>query len=149
MHKAKHSLEKESLLVLYYSFIHTYINYENITWASTNKTINNLQSHAIRIIYYKDRFAHARELFQKSKYLNVFQLNISNNLLFMHRIKSEAAPKIFEDNFREPKHKYLSNLSTSNSITSPFKLNKSKYGISVRGHYRGTLLLTLRKCKIM
>ena len=36
--KAKHYLNKRSLLVLYYSFIHTYINYGNIAWGSTNRT---------------------------------------------------------------------------------------------------------------
>ena len=36
--KAKHYLNKRSLLVLYYSFIHTYINYGNIAWRSTNIT---------------------------------------------------------------------------------------------------------------
>ena len=30
LYKAKHYLEKRSLLLLYYSFIHTYINYRNI-----------------------------------------------------------------------------------------------------------------------
>ena len=38
LYKAKHYLNKRSLLVLYYSFIHTYINYGNITWGSTNRT---------------------------------------------------------------------------------------------------------------
>ena len=38
LYKAKHYLNKRSLLVLYYSFIHTYINYGNIAWGSTNKT---------------------------------------------------------------------------------------------------------------
>ena len=41
LYKAKHCLNKRSLLVLYYSFIHTYINYGNIAWGSTNST--NLQ----------------------------------------------------------------------------------------------------------
>ena len=36
--KAKHYLNKRSLLVLYYSFIDTLINYRNIAWGSTNRT---------------------------------------------------------------------------------------------------------------
>ena len=135
--KAKHYLNKRSLLVLYYSFIHTYINYGNIAWGSTNRTnfkkINSLQKHAIRIIHCKDRFAHARELFQESKILNVFQLNILNNLVFMHKIKSQTAPKIFQNKFRKPTHKYPTNFSTSNYSIPPFKLSKSKYRISIRG----------------
>ena len=102
LYKAKRYLEKRSLLVLYYSFLHTYINYGNIAWASTNKTIQQSTKYAIRIIHCKDR-----ELFRKSKYLNVFQINILNNLLFMHQTKSQTAPKIFQDNFRKPTHKYL------------------------------------------
>ena len=38
LYKAKHSLNKRSLLVLNYSFIHTYINSGNIAWGSTNRT---------------------------------------------------------------------------------------------------------------
>ena len=37
-YKAKHYLNKRSLLMLYYSFIITYINYGNIAWGSTNRT---------------------------------------------------------------------------------------------------------------
>ena len=137
LYKAKHYLNKRSLLVLYYSFIHTYINYGNIAWGSTNRTnfkkINSLQKHAIRIIHCKDRFAYARELFRESKILNVFQLNILNNLVFMHKIKSQTAPKIFQNKFRKPTHKYPTNFSTSNYSIPPFKLSKSKYRISIRG----------------
>ena len=134
---AKHYLNKRCFLVFYYSFIHTYINYGNIAWGSTNRTnlkkINSLQKHAIWIIHCKDRFAYARELFRESKILNVFQLNILNNLVFMHKIKSQTAPKIFQNKFRKPTHKYPTNFSTSNYSIPPFKLSKSKYRISIRG----------------
>ena len=137
LYKAKQYLNKRSLLVLYYSFIHTYTNYGNIAWGSTNRTnlkkINSLQKHAIRIRHFKDRFAHAGELFRESKILNVFQLNILNNLVFMHKIKSQTAPKIFQNKLRKPAHKYPINFSTSNYSIPPFKLSKSKYRISIRG----------------
>ena len=38
LYKAKHYLNKRSILVLYYSFIRTCINYGNIVWGSTNRT---------------------------------------------------------------------------------------------------------------
>ena len=38
LYKAKHYLKKRSLLVLYYSFIHTYISYENIALRNNNRT---------------------------------------------------------------------------------------------------------------
>ena len=135
--KAKHYLNKWSLLVLYYSFIHTYINYGNIAWGCTNRTnlkkTNSLQKQAIRILNCKDRFAHARELFRESKTLNVFQLNILNNLFFMHKVKSQIAPKIFQSKFCKPAHKDPTNFSTSNYSIPPFKLSNPKYRISIRG----------------
>ena len=84
-------------------------------------------------MHYKDRLAHARELFRESKIFNVFQLNILNNVIFMHKIKSQTAPKIFQKKFRKPTHKYPTNLSASNYIIPPFKLSKSKYRITIRG----------------
>ena len=68
MCKAKPFLGKDSLLSLYLSYIHTYINYTNLTWASTYKTnlemIHSQQKHALRIVYNKDRYYHTKELFR-------------------------------------------------------------------------------------
>ena len=36
--KARNYLSKESLLSLYYAYIHTYVNYANLAWASTVRT---------------------------------------------------------------------------------------------------------------
>ena len=51
MCKAKPSLDNDSLLPLYYSYIHSYINYTNLAWASTHKTnlkkIHSQQKHAL------------------------------------------------------------------------------------------------------
>ena len=38
LYRAKPFLGKHSLLTLHYSYIHTYLNYANLSWASTNKT---------------------------------------------------------------------------------------------------------------
>ena len=38
MFKAKTLLDLRLILDLYYSFIHNYLNYENIAWVSTNTT---------------------------------------------------------------------------------------------------------------
>ena len=127
LYKAKHYLNKISLLVLYYSFIHIYINYENVAWGSTNgtnlKKINSLQKHVNRIIHCKDRFAHARTLFWESKIFNVFHLNILNNLVFMHKIKCQKPPKIFQNKFCKPIHNYPTNFSTSKYSIPPFKIS--------------------------
>ena len=50
-YKAKFYLNKDSLLALYFSYIHFYINYTNLVWGSTHRTylrnINSQQKHAL------------------------------------------------------------------------------------------------------
>ena len=92
------------------------------------KSSNNQRKHVIRIKRCKDRFTHARELFREIRTLNVFQLNILNSLVFVHKIKSQTAPKIFQHKFRKPTHKY----PKVNYRIPSFKLTKPKYRIWIR-----------------
>ena len=54
LYRAKSFLDKNSLLTLCYSYIHTYLNYANLSWGSTNRTnlkkLLSQQKHAVRII---------------------------------------------------------------------------------------------------
>ena len=45
IYRAKLFLDKNLLLTLYYSYIHTYLNYANLSWGSTNRT--NLKSYSV------------------------------------------------------------------------------------------------------
>ena len=98
--------------------MHAYIDYGNIAWGRTNRTnlkkVKSEQKDAMRIICCKNRFTPTRELFRERKILSVFQLNILNSLVFMHKIKPQAAPKIFQNKFRNPAHKHLKSFSPSN-----------------------------------
>ena len=73
MYKAKPFLDKDSLLSLYFSGIHSYINYANLAWASKHKTnlkkVYSQQKHALRIVYNKDRYYHTTELLRFSSVL--------------------------------------------------------------------------------
>ena len=72
MYKAKPFLDKDSLLsqFLLYSFIHKYVS---SAWASTHKTnlkkIHSQEKHALRILYYNDRYYHAKNRLQRNKCL--------------------------------------------------------------------------------
>ena len=137
LYKAKPYIDKHSLLSLYHSYIHSYINYGNIAWGSTTRTnlkkIYCQQKHAIRIVYSKDRLSHTRELFKQGKVLNVYQVNISKNLVFMHQINSNTVPTTVLNKFKKPTHNYPTNFAGTNYSKPLFKLNKSKYRISIRG----------------
>ena len=69
LYKARSYLDKKALLCLYYSYIHSYLNYANEAWCSTNRTylkkLQSQQKDAIRIIFHENKFAHTRELFKE------------------------------------------------------------------------------------
>ena len=43
-------------------------------------------------VHSKTKFKHARHLFRENKMLNVYQLNILNNAMFMHKISTKTIP---------------------------------------------------------
>ena len=55
--EARSILEKNALLALYYSRIHTYFNYANITWGGARRTnfkkVNSQQKHVICLFWIK------------------------------------------------------------------------------------------------
>ena len=125
-------LNKESLLSLYNVYIQRYINYANLGWASTLRTnlkkIHSYQKHSIRIIFCKDKFSHTKELFVQNKVFNAYQLNISNNLIFMHKVRTSS----ISTKFQKPVHPYPTNFSKLIYIKQAPQLNRSKYSISER-----------------
>ena len=110
LYQAKQLLNTSSLKMIYFSYIHTYLNYTNIAWASSQKiklkTINIKQKHAVRITFNEDRFCHSRPFLKTLNALNMYQLNIYQNLNFMHRLKCDNIPKIFTELIKKSKHKY-------------------------------------------
>ena len=85
--KAKPFLNKQPLLSLHYSYIHSYINYANVAWGSTYitslKTLSSQQKHGMRIIYNRGSFEHTK---QSNKIPNVYKLNILNVITFMLKV---------------------------------------------------------------
>ena len=78
---------------LYFAFIHSYLNCGNATWASTTKTnltiLLRRQKHTSCIIYFEDRYTHAKSLMKSLKALNIYQLNVYKIRLFMHKVKKK------------------------------------------------------------
>ena len=105
------------------------------TWCSTNRTylkkLQSQQKHAIRIIFRQNKFVHTREHFKENNILNIYQLNIFNNLLFLHRVKNGKAPNVFLSKFLRPSHHYPTSFSQNNYIAPSFKLTKSKYRTTI------------------
>ena len=117
LYKARVLLDKESLKTIYFSYIHSYLNYANIAWASTYftklKPIHCQQKHAAGSVFGKDRLTHSRPLLRSLNALNIYQINIYQHANFMHKFKHSQTPSIFT--------MFLKNLTT-NTLPSFQKL---------------------------
>ena len=89
LYRASHLPDFKNPLKIYFSFIHIYISYANIAWASSFKTkpqgILKKQKHAARITFPANRSDHSRPLLKEMKALNFYQINLIQTLKFMHK----------------------------------------------------------------
>ena len=134
LYREKYLLDEISLKTVYFSCIHSYLNYANIAWASTYqtklKTVHYHQKHAVQIVFNQEKLTHFRPLLRSLNALNVYQINLYQHLNFMHKVSNNVAPLIFDDIFKKPSHKYPTNFSHNNFS---LKNNSTKYSISFRG----------------
>ena len=139
LYKAREFLSKHNLKQLYYSFIHSYLNYANIAWGSTHKSKLELlyrrQKQAARIIYFKDRYTNAKPLLRDMGVLNIYELNIFNILCFMYKCKYNLNPPMFQDLYKiKQENKYT--LRDSGCLFEPLcRTEFSKFSINYRGPF--------------
>ena len=78
--RARQFLNEESLKTTYFSYIHSYLNYTNIAWASTYstklKTIHYQQKDAVKIIFNEDILTHSRPLLRWLNALCIYQIDL-------------------------------------------------------------------------
>ena len=137
LYRATQVLDKESLKAIYFSFIHSYLNYANITWASKYftklKTIHYQQKHAARIIFDEDILTDSRPLLRSLNALNIYQINLYQHANFMYKFKKCQAPKLFNMAFEKSTDKYPTQFSENNFKCKKYSLTSTKHSISVRG----------------
>ena len=126
----------------YLCFMYSYINYANIAWVSTNKTnlkkLFGKQKQAARIIFNQNRFTHARPLLKALNALNIYQINLLQELLFMHKIKTNSFPRIFLHQFQTINHKYATRYSRNKFKEPKRETNYAKYCIYEQLYLFGT-----------
>ena len=101
LNRASYFLNEHSLKTIYFSYIHSYLNYANIAWASTYvtklKKINLLQKRAVRFVFNEDGLSYQRPLLRRINALNVYQISLYQHLNFMHKFSNRETPRIFND----------------------------------------------------
>ena len=129
-------LDESSLKTVYFSYIHSQLNYANIVWASTYqtklKTVHYHQKHAVPIVFNQEKLTHSRPILPSLNALNVYQINLYQHLNFMHKVSNNVAPLIL-NMFKKPSHKYSTNFSHNNFSLKKCSLNSTKYSISFKG----------------
>ena len=137
LYRAKPLLEEKSLKSIYFAYIHSYLNYANIAWASTYrtklKTIHFHQKHAVRIVLNEEKLTQSRPLLRSLNTLNVYQINLYQHLAFMYKLNKNKAPLTFNELIKKPFHKYPTKLSENCFSLKAISLKSTKYCISFRG----------------
>ena len=135
-YKTSKLINSKCLRSIYFSVIHSYINFANIAWASTNKTklkkLFGKQKQAASIIFNQDRFTHAHPLLKTLNAVNVYQINLLQVLLFMSKIKTKSFPRIFLHQFQTMNQKYATRYSRNNFKEPKGETNYAKYCIHAR-----------------
>ena len=137
LYRAKHLLNEQSLKIIYFSYIHSYLNYANLAWGSTYytklKTIHYQQKHAVWITFNEYILGHSGPLLQSLNALNVYQINLYQHLNFMYKFNNKQTPRIFHDLIEKPAHQYPSQFLKTDFSLKKFSLSTTKYSISYGG----------------
>ena len=115
LYPAKSYLDEMCLKAIYFSYIHSYLNYTNIAWASTSitklKPLLYKQKQAVHTVFNESRLSHSKPLFKILNALNIYKINLYQNLNFMDRLGNSDVPAIFNDIVKKPEHKYPTKVS--------------------------------------
>ena len=98
------------------------------------KKIFTYQKKAAREIFFADRLAHAKALILEMNALNVYQINIYQDLILLYKAHSRAAPSILFNKFSKVNHNYPTGSKNRGNYTilkSTMKL--TNFAISKRG----------------
>ena len=97
LHRVSQFFNKDSLKIVYFSYIHSYLNYTNTAWASTYATkLKNVylkQKHTVRIVFNKDKLTRSKPLLENLNALNVHQINLYQHLNFVYKFINNQIPQ--------------------------------------------------------
>ena len=145
LYKARPLLSSYNLKQLYFSFVHSYLNYANIAWASTHKSkltpLYRHQKHASRLIHFKDKFTHAQPILKSMNALNIFQINMYQHIIFMFKCKHNHVPNFYKNFFELNLNKYDTR-STGNFIKPRTRTKHCQFSVSYRGPHLWNSLIS-------
>ena len=120
--KIRYYVNDQCLLNLYYSFVHSHINYNILNWTSTFPSflepINRKVKASIRLISFKNKYEHTKELFLKHDVLPFHETINYKRGNFLWKISKgyvkSPLSEIFVPNIHYPLRFYLPNPNSTN-----------------------------------
>ena len=103
LHKIKHKINNETLLLLYYSLIYPHLTYCNILWGNSPdahlRTLKKTQNRFIRLFLNLPTHCHISSFYSSSNILNLTQINLLCNSIFVYKFLHNLLPNYFKDFF--------------------------------------------------
>lgn len=139
-YRLKHYVDKSTLLQLYYSLVHSRLQYGLLIWGTaTQKALKNLkvgQNKVIRIITSTSRFEHITPFYKQLNILKLNEMHTFELAKFMYRFYNKQLPSLFDDFFTKVSstHNYSTRYAKNVQYVLP-KVTKqlAKNQISFRG----------------
>ena len=118
MRRAKHKINKCTLITLYYSLIYPYLIYCNSVWGNAGVTfiskLHRIQKSAVRIIFNLKFREHTEDFFKAANILTVFQLFPYSCCIFMYKCLNNIMPPIICCKFTLNRNHNVHSMSTRN-----------------------------------
>ena len=100
------------------------------------------------MIFNEDPLCHSGPFLLNLNALNVYQINLSQNLNIMYRIKMEKISEAFHAAIEKPNQKYPTTFSNLIYSITKYSLKSTKYSISYRGPILWSIILDKREKEI-
>ena len=85
-------------------------------------------------MFFSDRLAHAKPLKLDMNALNVYQINICQNLILIYKAHTGTAPSVFFNKFSKISHNYPTSSKNSRNYAIPKStIILTNFAISTRG----------------
>ena len=123
--KSRHYVDKNILLQIYYSHFYSHLTLGCQLWGQKLNQFSQtfiLQKNAIRLMSFAHYRSHSDPLFMENKILKLMDIVKLNNIMFVHNVINNKAPRHFANyfQFRKTQHLY----PTSNNPNSLYSIPK-------------------------
>jgi len=129
LNQFKHFLPIYILRTLYFTLVHTHLNYGILTWGCNSNSIVKIQKKSLRIISDSKYNAHTSPLFSALDLLTVHDIYQLNVLKFYYKYSNNMLPEYFQAfqlTTNHDRHDYATRQRHANTVTN---LNTNRHSL--------------------